>query len=349
MHRPVPRAVGRERKDRRLRERVRRVCCRPAATTRWKPSRGSPASGKAVKLREPRVHHAPVRVQEFAQREAALQHFAEERLRLADHARLERLVVVGIELLVRLEHADLPQPQPLGGKGVREARGAFVREHPRDLPRELGLVPQLPFFREREQFLVRHRAPQQIRKARGDLPVVECVAVRVLVAFGDEKETLRAKDRQHPSLHRVAEFLLRGELRLHDADIAVQFLIRDRPAECTARERARGSRAPAPCSPPRAGNTSARRLCSSSVMIGPRQETESMMRNGYRARPCSSVSFICQGMRPSLMLMNGLSPWRPERGSIRRPRHLVIHLDVRPALRQMRAESDRDRLRPRAR
>ena len=33
-----------------------------------------------------------------------------------------------------------------------------------------------------------------------------------------------------------------------------------------------------------------------------------------RGRPCSSVSFICQGMRPSLILMKGLRPWRPERG-----------------------------------
>src|SRR5207245_1020588 len=63
-------------------------------------------------------------------------------------------------------------------------------------------------------------------------------AICGFVALGDEDETLRAKDRQHSGLHRVAEFFLRIEFRLHDRDVAGNFLVRDWPAECTARERA---------------------------------------------------------------------------------------------------------------
>ena len=69
--------------------------------------------GQAVELCEQRVHHAPIRVEELTQRKAAGEHFIEKRFRLADHAAFQRFVVIGVEHLVRLEHADFSQSQPL--------------------------------------------------------------------------------------------------------------------------------------------------------------------------------------------------------------------------------------------
>ena len=233
----MPHAIAGERENRRVREQAAAMALSGQRDALEFVGVAECRLGQTVKLRELRVHHGPVRVQELAQREAAGEHFTEEGLRLADHATLQRLVVVGVELLVGLEHADLSQAQPLRGKGVCEALRTRIGQETRDLLREHRLVAELALLGEGEQLGIRHRVPEQVGQARRDLPVIERLTRCVLVALGDEKEALRVQDGEHPGFHRIAEGLLRIEFALHDAQVVADLLVSDGTAKGALRQR----------------------------------------------------------------------------------------------------------------
>ena len=102
-------------------------------------------------------------------------HLAEELHRLGAHAVLQPRVVGGIDLLVRREHADAVQLQPLPREVVDEAAGFAVREHAIDFLRQTFALERAP-FRRGEERIVRHRAPEEIRKPRGEFRIRETLA-----------------------------------------------------------------------------------------------------------------------------------------------------------------------------
>ena len=66
---------------------------------------------------------------------------------------------------------EVAQVEPLPGKVLGQRLGVLVRQHPRDLGGENQRLVQLALSRQREQPLVRDRAPQEQRQPRGEIVV----------------------------------------------------------------------------------------------------------------------------------------------------------------------------------
>ena len=66
-------------------------------------------------------------------------------------------VVIQIQVLVRSEHPDFAQLQPLRRERLRESLGARICEHPRDLILQRGPLTKLTLIGQRKQGVVRHR------------------------------------------------------------------------------------------------------------------------------------------------------------------------------------------------
>ena len=96
--------------------------------------------------------------------------------------------------------ADVLVAEPLGGEDGPQGVGAPVGEHARDLGPQRPRVAQLPARREVEERLVGHGGPQEVRQARGELPVVDPVGVAALAApLHPQQKLRRDQDRlQHP-------------------------------------------------------------------------------------------------------------------------------------------------------
>jgi len=101
---------------------------------------------------------------------------------------------------------------------------------------------------------------------------------RVLVSFGNEEKALRAKDREHTGLHGVGELFTRGDFRLHDVDVAVEL------SEVTGGRNARRAILPSPSRTWRRYRLAREVFVAPAAFfgteIGPRNEIESMIRNG---------------------------------------------------------------------
>ena len=102
-------------------------------------------------------------------------HLAEELHRLGAHTVLQPRVIDGIDLLVRREHADSVQLQPLPREVVDETAGFAVREHAIDFLRQTFALEHAR-FRHGEERVVRHRTPEEIREPRGEFRIGETLS-----------------------------------------------------------------------------------------------------------------------------------------------------------------------------
>jgi DNA-binding transcriptional regulator YdaS (Cro superfamily) len=69
--------------------------------------------GQSIEIAEPGVGHRPVGIEEALDGQILCEHLAEVLNRLGPHARLEPVVVGGVELFIRREHSHAVQLQPL--------------------------------------------------------------------------------------------------------------------------------------------------------------------------------------------------------------------------------------------
>ena len=187
---------------------------------------------EAVILREELVHHAPVGLDELAEGEAVVKHFAEKGLCFLDHAAFEAFVVVGIKFFVGLEHADFAEAQPLSGEGVRKPRRAWVGNHASELRGENRTVAKFSFLGEGEELPIGHGVPEKVGKTGGDFPVIEGLACALFVAFCEEKEAFGVEDGSHACFHRIAKRFLCIQLALNDFNVSIHLAGGDRTTEC---------------------------------------------------------------------------------------------------------------------
>ena len=146
-------------------------------------------AGDAVVLRQPAVEHREVGGHEIRQAQVVLEHLVEEQLRLLDHRHLEHVVEFRIEDVVGLGGVDVAQAKPLADEVLGEGRRLGVL---RACARPAGgacRVGQLALFGEVEQFLVGHRAPQEVRQPAGQGEVVELAGL-----LAKEQEMRRHQD-----------------------------------------------------------------------------------------------------------------------------------------------------------
>ncbi len=79
----------------------------------------------------------------------------------------------GYRIWLGTREVDVAQAEPLADEVLGEGRRLGVVEHPLDLRAKRLRLAQLALFGEGEQFLVGHRAPQEIRQPAGQGEVVE--------------------------------------------------------------------------------------------------------------------------------------------------------------------------------
>ena len=118
----------------------------------------------AVKFGEPVVHKRVVRVQKFQHAAVLLGDVREEQLGFFCHRRAESVVELREKFLVRRGQFQVADLQPLSGEIVHQRFCLAVFQHASDL--RLQIFPQHPAFRQSEQFVVRHAAPEEIGQAR---------------------------------------------------------------------------------------------------------------------------------------------------------------------------------------
>ena len=99
---------------------------------------------------------------------------------------------------------DVAQAEPLADEVLGERRRLRVLQHPLDLLRGASSgCAQLALLGEREQFLVGHRAPEEVRQPAGQGEVVELAGL-----LAEEQELRRHQDRLEADAHRLLERVL---------------------------------------------------------------------------------------------------------------------------------------------
>src|SRR5262249_22337115 len=87
------------------------------------------------------------------------------------------------------------QIEPLSAEVFDQGGSLGVLQHPLDLSLANRAVAKHALFGQAEQLFVRHRTPQEIRKPRGNFPIVEHIAavraVRRSVRLDAEQEMWR--------------------------------------------------------------------------------------------------------------------------------------------------------------
>ena len=177
-----------------------------------------------VEIAEPGVGHGPVGIDEAVDGQVLREHLAEILDGLGTHARLKPGVVRRVQLLVRREHADAVQLQPLPWEVVDEAVDLAVRQQPVHLLLQAFAVQGAAFGRG-EEAVVGHRTPEEIREPGGEFPVVETFAGhRVALDEVDE-----VPGGQH-ALHRDAIGIGRLFARLAFGAVRLQIVLPVPPA-----------------------------------------------------------------------------------------------------------------------
>ena len=188
-------------------------------------------AGDAVVLGQPAVEHGEVGGDEVRQAQVVLQHLVEEQLRLLDHRHLQHVVEFGVEDGVGRGGVDVAQAEPLADEVLGERRRLGVLQHALDLLAErVGLV-QFPLLGEREQFLVGHRAPQEVGQPAGQGEVVELAGL-----LAEEQEVRRHQHGLEADAHRLLERVLRVQLGLHAGQERLDVLVGHGPPEGAAEE-----------------------------------------------------------------------------------------------------------------
>ncbi len=140
---------------------------------------------------------------EVGHAEILFEHFVEEQLGLAHHGDLQHVIEVRVEEVARVGEIDVAQAEPLAGEVFGEGLGLGTLQHALDLRAEGRRVGQFPLFSEREQFLVRHAAPEKIGEPAGEGEAIELAG-----SLAQEQKLRRHHDRaqrQHgPPAQRIA-------------------------------------------------------------------------------------------------------------------------------------------------
>ncbi len=123
---------------------------------------------QVVQVREIRGEHV-------ADREVALEEVAEEEPGLLPHGLAQLGAPIREDIGIGLVVVEGPGIEPLSCEVIDERLGLVVLEHPLDLGLDLGRILELALARRREELVVRHGAPQEIREARGQLEIGERV------------------------------------------------------------------------------------------------------------------------------------------------------------------------------
>ena len=163
------------------------------------------------------VDEGVVGVDEPPDRLVAANERQEEQRRLVAHRGHQR---VGAPRVVdRVEPdpgADVLEAEPLGREAGAEGVGLRVVEHPVDLRFEHRRVAQRAAAGEAAQLGVRHRGPEEIGEARGEVPVADAVrpgSVGRRRRLDAQQEPRRDQHRLQHHLHRVLERLARPPRR----------------------------------------------------------------------------------------------------------------------------------------
>ena len=119
--------------------------------------------------------------------------------------------------------------EPLAGEVLREGRRLRVLEHALDLPAERVRLVQLALLGEGEQFLVGHRAPQEVGQPAGQGEVVELAGL-----LAQEQEVRRHQHGLEADAHRLLERGLRVQLGLHAGEERLDVLVGHGPPEGAA-------------------------------------------------------------------------------------------------------------------
>ena len=191
----------------------------------------------AVELREIAVEVGEVRVDQVEHAAVLADDLGEEELRLLDHRRTDRVVEAREHHRIGRDRGELAELQPLQAEALGQVAGARILEEAARLGFEVGR--ELLGVGQLEEFVVGHRAPEEIAEARSQGELADRMRVlggRGVVLFGAEDELRRS---QHHRDHRlraglpVAAALLALGPDLH---VAVDLGGRGRAAEGAADE-----------------------------------------------------------------------------------------------------------------
>jgi hypothetical protein len=118
----------------------------------------------------------------------------EETFALPHHADLQYFIELLVELRIRRRVVDVPQLQPLADEVLHERFALRVLQQSFDLPVQDFWFAQAPLRREIHEFLVGHRAPEEIGKPRGEFHIADarCLGPRFL---SEENKIRRAEYR----------------------------------------------------------------------------------------------------------------------------------------------------------
>ena len=183
--------------------------------------------------REPLVEERVVRVQEIGDRTVLAQHMLEEHRRLGLH-RLAQLGIPFLELVrVRLDGIEVARLEPLAGEVRGKGGRARVGEHPVDLRFEHRRFGELARLGQRQQRVVRHRAPEEIADARCELErrhlVHERRIARVGIALDAEEEIGRHEQRLDGELYALLRRLTAGHRAIDETRQRIDLTPRGRP------------------------------------------------------------------------------------------------------------------------
>ena len=188
--------------------------------------------------RQALVQEGEVGIDELADRPLLAQHGLEQHLGLGAHRGAQLVVEVREALAVGLDALQRPQLQPLAGEVARQLAGARVAQHALRLCLEVARVAQLAGARRLEQLLVGHRAPQEVREARGELEAVEVGAAQPARRRADRAQSGRGARRASSATGTVWSFLSRlteASARVLDPRPRAAGARRARPARARSR------------------------------------------------------------------------------------------------------------------
>ena len=117
--------------------------------------------GDAVVAREPLVYECVVCGQQVDDASVLVQHARKEQFCFALEPSTQILTEIRKQVFVRLHRRRISQAQPLPSEIGDERFGPWIREHATGLGVKDGRVPQLPAFRDIQQFVVGNTAPQK--------------------------------------------------------------------------------------------------------------------------------------------------------------------------------------------
>ena len=167
-------------------------------------------AGYSVVLGQAAVEEGEVRVEQVAHAEIFREQLLQEQLGFRHHRLPQTLVVLGIQPRIRGGGVYFAQPKRLAGEVLDETLAFRVRQHAFHFRRQHARRREAAGRGLGEQRRVRHAAPEEIRKARGEGVFVQ------LAAAGERRvEQKRRRGENGPQRHpqHIAEGFAGGQRR----------------------------------------------------------------------------------------------------------------------------------------